>query len=49
MQVRIGDQINAGDALATVHAKDETSAREAIAAIQRCIHITKEGQDMVKY
>ena len=48
MQVRIGDQINAGDALATVHAKDETSAREAIAAIQRCIHITKEPAEPCK-
>ncbi len=39
---RIGDPIKTGDLLATVHAKDEESAQEAIAAIQRCIRITPE-------
>jgi len=43
MQVRIGDKVAAGEPLATVHAKNDASAREAIAAIQRCIHMSKEA------
>ncbi len=40
MHVRIGDQIAAGEALATVHARDEQSAKEAIAAIRSCIRLS---------
>jgi len=36
---RIGDRVEAGEPLATIHAKDDASAQEAIAAIQGCIHI----------
>lgn len=37
---RIGDAVTAGEALATVYAKDEESAKTAIAAIQQQIAIT---------
>ncbi len=40
MNVRIGDSVTAGAPLATVHARDEQSAQEAIAAIQRCVRIS---------
>ena len=39
---RIGQAVQAGEALATVYAKDEPSAREASAAIQRLICIGSE-------
>ena len=39
MNVRIGDAVTEGQPLATVHARDEQSAQEAIAAIQRCVRI----------
>ena len=39
---RIGQAVSAGDAIATVYAKDETSASAAIEAIQRQVIITDE-------
>lgn len=39
---RIGQPIKTGEALATVYARDEESAANAIAAIQRCIVVTDE-------
>ena len=39
---RIGQPVAAGEALATVYAKDEASAHTAIASIQRCIAISAE-------
>jgi len=39
---RIGQTVSAGEAIATVYAKDETSASAAIEAIQRQVIITDE-------
>ena len=39
---RIGQPIQAGEALATVYARDNESAAEAIAAIQCCVAVTGE-------
>ena len=42
MRRRIGDQVKAGEALATVHARDEASAQAASDAIIRCVSVGPE-------
>jgi pyrimidine-nucleoside phosphorylase len=42
MNVRIGDSVAPGDALATVHARDEASAQETIRAIRGCVQLSDE-------
>ena len=39
---RIGDRVEAGEALATVHARDEATAQAASEAIVRCVAIGAE-------
>ncbi len=39
---RIGQRVEAGEAIATVYARDEASAREASTAIRRCIVLGTE-------
>ena len=39
---RIGQRVEAGEAIATVYARDEASAREASTAIRRCIVLGAE-------
>ena len=39
MRCRIGDRIAAGEALATVHARDEATAQAAGEAIRRCVAV----------
>ncbi|MEM9777432.1 MAG: thymidine phosphorylase [Chloroflexota bacterium] len=49
MPVRVGDSINAGDSIATVHAKDEESFEEAKQAILRSVKIGAEPVEPLPY
>ena len=38
---KVGDYVNLGESLATIHAADETSGREAVMLLRGCYHIAE--------